>query len=310
MKTKILVCVAVLSLWILWPGTGQHWVEINISEGENAHDVVKTLKEARLARSPIPFLVWVKLRRAQNKLQVGRYRISSGRSAFWIVDDIIQGRVEKTKFVIPEGFASWQIAERLGDLKLCDEQTFKEVVQKESLEGYLFPATYELGFGLSPTSLAHKFKSQFDARWTPDIDQRAKEVGLSKEQVVTLASIVEREVRKRDELALVAALYLNRLRKRMRLEADPTVQYALGYWKTRLTYDDYHSVKSPYNTYLNTGLPPGPICSPGWDTIKAVLWPAQSNALFLLAQEDGHHTFSETYREHTNKVNKRNRKKK
>ena len=93
----------------------------------------------------------------------------------------------------------------------------------------------------------------------------------------------------------------------MRLEADPTVQYALGYWKTRLTYDDYRNTNSPYNTYLNSGLPPGPICSPGVDAIQAALWPATSPALFLLAKDDGHHTFSETFRDHTNKVNSRNK---
>jgi UPF0755 protein len=91
------------------------------------------------------------------------------------------------------------------------------------------------------------------------------------------------------------------------LEADPTVQYALGYWKTRLTYADYRNTASPYNTYLNNGLPPGPICSPGADALRAALWPAESTALFLLAKDDGRHTFSDTLRDHTNKVNNRNR---
>jgi UPF0755 protein len=132
---------------------------------------------------------------------------------------------------------------------------------------------------------------------------------MTKKEVVTLASILQREVRVPEEWGLVSAVYHNRLAKHMRLEADPTVQYALGFWKPRLTYDDYRNTHSPYNTYLVMGLPPGPICSPGLDAIKAALWPADSKALFFLAAEGGHHTFSETYRDHTNKVNKRNRKK-
>ena len=106
---------------------------------------------------------------------------------------------------------------------------------------------------------------------------------------------------------MVAAVYHNRLRKKMKLDADPTVQYAFGHWKSRLTYNDYRNTRSPYNTYLNPGLPPGPICSPGMDAIRAVLWPAQTNALFFVADEDGRHLFSATYKEHVNNVNRRNR---
>ena len=126
-------------------------------------------------------------------------------------------------------------------------------------------------------------------------------------EVVTLASILEREVRVREELPLVSAVYHNRLKKHMMMQADPTVQFAQGLWKSRLTYDDYRNTRSPYNTYLNFGLPPGPICSPGTEAIQAALYPAASNALYFLAAEGGRHTFSADYRTHVNKVNHRNR---
>lgn len=284
-------------------------MEISVIEGQTAHDVDRALRESGVIRSRMPFFLWLKLRRAGLKIQVGRYRFSKGRSAYWIVDDLVQGRSEKAHLIIPEGFASWQIAERLESLKVCDKNAFEAVVSSENLEGFLFPATYDIPCGLAPATVARKLVAEFDVRWTPEIEVRAKEMGFSKRQVVTLASIIEREVRKRDELPLVSAVYNNRLKKKMRLEADPTVQFALGFWKSRLTYDDYRLTKSPYNTYLNSGLPPGPICSPGWDAVKAALWPANSTALFFLATDDGYHTFSETYHEHMNKVNKRNRTK-
>ncbi len=293
-----------------WPGTGRKWVEIQVGEGQTAAQVARQLVDAGAVRSRIPFLLWTKVRRAGPRIQIGRYRISAGRSSYWILDDLIQGRTEKEKLVIPEGFASWQIAERLESLKICDAKAFLAHVAKEKLEGYLFPATYELANGLSPASVARQLTAEFESRWTPDKEARAKEIGMTKAQVVTLASIVEREVRAKEEYPLVSAVYHNRLKKNMRLEADPTVQFALGYWKSRLTYNDYRNTNSPYNTYLNFGLPPGPICSPGEEAIKGTLWPATTPALFFLAQEDGRHTFSTTYREHTNKVNKRNRTRK
>lgn len=310
MKFKIAFVILLVSVWVFWPGSGQNWVEIEVNEGQNAHDIARELKDAGAIRLKAPFLLWTKIRRAESRLKIGRYRISKGRAAFWIVDDFIQGRIEKARLVIPEGFASWQIAERLESLKICDGSAFKEVVKNQKLEGFLFPATYELPNGLSAVTVARLLTEQFNARWTPELESRAKEIGWTKLQAVTFASIIEREVRVRDELPEVSALYHNRLRINMKLQADPTVQYALGYWKPRLTYADYHNTKSLYNTYLHYGLPPAPICSPGLDAIKAALWPSQSDALYILATEAGRHSFSSTLREHTNKVNRRNRSRK
>ncbi|MCG3206006.1 MAG: Endolytic murein transglycosylase [Elusimicrobia bacterium] len=307
MKIKIFIVVLLMMSGLFWPGTGRKWVEINVLEGHNSHDVARQLISTGLIHTRVPFLGWVKLRNAGKKIQVGRYRIWAGRSAYWIVDDLIQGRVEKVRVVIPEGFASWQIAERLDELDICEKEAFKEWVKKEELEGYLFPATYDLPNGLTPKSVTQKLTAQFSLRWTPEFEARAKELGLTQSQVVTLASIIEREGQMKEELPLISAVYHNRLRKKMRLEADPTVQFAMGYWKSRLLYSDYRNTLSPYNTYLHTGLPPGPICSPGEAALRAALWPAESNALYFLAKGDGTHIFSETYREHTNQVNKRNR---
>jgi UPF0755 protein len=306
-KFLFFVVIAGLLHVTFWPGSGGQFVEVEIKDGSTVSQIATDLQNKGILKYRKPLLFWTRVRQADKKVRVGRYRFSSGRSAFWIVDDLVHGRALKTKIVIPEGFASWQIAERLDAVGICKGDAFKKAVIDAELEGFLFPATYEINFGLNAMDVARIFKVRFDHAWTDAMAQRAQEIGWSQKEVITLASIIEREIRVRDELPMISAVYHNRLKKGMTMDADPTVQYALGFWKKRLTYDDYRNTKSPYNTYLVRGLPPGPICSPGIDAINAALWPAQSDALYILAQEDGYHTFSKNYKDHTNKVNHRNR---
>lgn len=290
-----------------WPGTKSRHVTVDILHGMTAHQVADQLLEKNGLRSRWPFLFWVKLRNVDAKIKVGRYTFRLGRSAFWIVHDLARGATTKIQIVIPEGFASWQIAERLEKQEICLAEPFLEIVKKENLEGFLFPATYDLDLGLSPGDVARFLRNEFDRHWTPKLAARAEEIGWTKLEAVTMASIIEREVMVEKEMPLVSALYNNRLRLGKNLEADPTVQYAMGYWKSRLLYADYRETISPYNTYLHKGLPPGPICSPGLKAIEAALWPAESNALYMVSKGDGTHDFSQTYRQHVNKVNRRNR---
>ncbi len=299
-----------VALLAFWPGRSAEKVTLSVTTGMNARDIARQLVEERVLLSRYPFLVWVRVRLASASLHVGRYQFKRDRAAFWIVDDLIRGRTETVHLTVPEGFASWQIGERLEQVGIGTKEQFLQVVKADGLEGFLFPATYDLSAALTSKEAARVMSEEFDRRWTSDFEARAQAIHMGKRDVVTLASIIEREIRVRDELPQVAAVYHNRLKIRMKLDADPTVQYAFGYWKTNLTYDDYHNTKSPYNTYLRPGLPPGPISNPGLDAIRAALWPAESNALYFVAQEDGRHTFSVSYREHTNKVNKRNRERK
>ena len=303
-----LFLAAVVALGVLlWPGRAGTSTQVDVPEGTNAHRVSRQLVERGVLKSRVPFLVWVRLRGAAQKIHVGRYRFAAGRSAYWIVDDLIDGRTEKIRVTIPEGFASWQIADRLGDAGVCDKAAFSAVVRDRKLEGYLYPATYDFEAAQSAATVAQRLKDKFDQVWTQEMEGRAAQMGRTKHQAVTLASIIEREVRVREEAGLISAVYNNRLKKGMRLEADPTVQYAKGEWVSRLTYADYRNTDSPYNTYRVTGLPPGPICSPGLDSLNAALWPEPSDVLFFVAMEDGRHSFSSNYRDHVNKVNRRNR---
>lgn len=308
---SVVVCAfAIAAISVLRRGSGPDVHEVHVTRGMSAGRVARLLVEKKVVSSPYPFLFWTRFRRANNKIQIGLYRFPSGRSAWWILSDMIKGKIEKARVAVPEGFASWQIAERLEATGVCDAEAFLQHVRENRLEGFLFPATYEIGERTDPTEVAALMVREFNERWTDETEERAKIFGWNKSEAVTLASIIEREVMDRSELPLVSAVYHNRLKNRMRLQADPTVQYAIGFWKPRLTYEDYTKTKSPYNTYRHGGLPPGPICSPGWDAVQAALWPADFPALYMLAQEDGRHTFSNTYREHTNKVNQRNRRKK
>jgi UPF0755 protein len=302
----LVILVAALVAYLFWPGTGAP-ERFQVAEGSNAHRIADDLVSQGILRSRWPFLAWVRARHADQKIHVGRYGFARGRAAYWLVDDIIAGRTQKIRVVIPEGFSSWQIADRLGAAGVCDPKGFLDIVRAQKLEGFLFPATYDFEAGLMPATVVQRMKTKFDEVWTSSFAARAREAGFTKEQIVTLASIVEREVHVLEEGPTVAAVYLNRLKQGMRLEADPTVQYAKGEWVSRLTYADYRNTRSPYNTYQVHGLPPGPICSPGVNSLRSALWPSNSKALYFVAMGEGRHSFSETYREHTNKVNRRNR---
>jgi UPF0755 protein len=179
------------------------------------------------------------------------------------------------------------------------------------IEGYVYPATYSFSRRATAGEIASAMLQALEERFTPEMRERARQMGLTPHEVLTLASIVEREIVVPEERPLVASVYLNRLRQGIALQADPTVQYAVGprpgalgiqsYWKRDLTVQDLQSA-SPYNTYATAGLPPGPIANPGIDSILAVLNPAQTSFLYFVARPDGSHAFSATFEEHQRNV--------
>jgi UPF0755 protein len=162
-----LFSIVLFGIYVFWPGTGTRWVEIDVVQGNTGYDVAVQLRDKGLLRTVHSFLFWSRVRGAGAKLKIGRYRFSQGRSAWWIVDDLVNGRTQKVRLVIPEGFASWQIAERVDELKLGNREEFLKTVSDKGLEGYLFPATYELDAGYSAAALAQIFVNRFDKEWTP-----------------------------------------------------------------------------------------------------------------------------------------------
>lgn len=291
-------------------------VLFEVSQGSGLTAIAKALKSQDLIKSELGFRQQAKSMGAEAALKAGNYELNKGMSAAEIIEKMVAGDVyvEKVKVVIPEGFELKQIVERLTEAGLIDSTEFEKAMQqgqfdykivselpegKNRMEGFLFPATYQIPKDASEEEIVTLMLGTFNKHFKDEYYVRAKEVNLSVLEVVTLASIVEREAKLDSERALIAGVFLNRLKVNKQLESCATIQYALGERKTRLYYKDLE-VNSPYNTYKHRGLPPGPIASPGAKSIEAVLYPEASEYLYFRtsAKGDGSHDFSETFQEH------------
>lgn len=245
-------------------------------------------------------------------MQAGTYALSPSENAATILMKLAQGQVAQRSFTIPEGLTVVQIAERLSQQGLVNQERFLEEAKKgwfdfpyinkvasgpERLEGYLFPNTYTVPFNANEHDIIQAMLNEFQAVYGPKEQKRTQELGLTTNQLVTIASLVEREAKQDQERPLVASVFYNRIAKNMRLESCATIQYILGHPKETLTYKDL-AIPSPYNTYLHAGLPPGPIACPGKKSLWAALYPSDSPYLYFVARGDGTHHFSRTLREH------------
>lgn len=289
------LCFAAAALaFLLRPGAP---VRVEIPEGLSARQTAELLGEKRVVVSVPLFRLLLKLGRYDRRLKPGAYALRVREWPFAVVRKLTLGLNDDVKVVIPEGFRASQIAERLAADGVADAGDFEAYAKRLKLEGRLFPSTYHFPSGYGAERAAARMTEAFERELGAAYAGAGPKSDLTLDQALTLASIVEREAALPQERPIIAALYLNRLRKRMPLQADPTVQYALGHWKKGLTRDDL-KVPSPYNTYLHQGLPPGPICSPGLGSFAAVLKPVHTQALYMMADTRGGHNFSETNEEH------------
>lgn len=295
-------------------------ITFTVYPGESPFSVSERLEEAGLVSSARLFYAYIRYHDLGQKLEAGDYVLNPSMTIPEIAQALQHGRIKEITLTIPEGWRVEQLADYLEKQGIMSAKEFLALAQRDlwvayydflkeapsgaSLEGYLFPDTYKLPVPASPRDLISRMLDNFGAKVTPEMRARAQEMGFTLHQVITLASIVEREAVISEERPIIAGVYLNRLRRGMYLQADPTVQYAKGYdqasgrWWPSITIEEMSSVQSPYNTFLNPGLPPGPICSPGLDSIKAVLYPAETDYLFFFSRGDGSHVFSKTYEEH------------
>jgi UPF0755 protein len=254
------------------------------------------------------------------KIEAGEYYLRPNMTMEEIAFELQRGRSRSVTVTIPEGWRAEQIAQALESQELVDAQRFIEAVQRggqnygflrdrppgtsSSLEGFLFPDTYQIPAYADVATVLDIMLGDFDTRVTPELRSAIASLGKTLYEVVTVASIVEREAVLAEERPVIASVYLNRLKKGMYLQADPTVQYAKGYdegsgrWWAHMLQEEAATVESPYNTFLNPGLPPGPICNPGLAAIEAVVYPAQEEYLFFYSKGDGSHAFAVTYEEH------------
>jgi len=280
------------------------------------------LAQAGLIHRPRIFQLQVRLRGGANRIFFGTYRLSPSMRPRQIYRTITEARIAERSITIPEGFNLKQIATLIEKtkfgkqrevLRLAQDRAFLSSlqIQEGSLEGYLFPDTYRFPVDTPSRKILAKLVSTLRKKFTDELGKRASEVNLSLHETLTLASVIEKETSVASERPLIAAVFVNRLRRKMRLQSDPTVIYALPNFDGNIRRKDL-AYDSPYNTYRYKGLPPGPIASPGLASIRAALYPAQVSYLYFVANQNGSHQFSRTYREHQKAVlryQKTNRKK-
>lgn len=290
-------------------------VTLKVYRGDRFEHVVDQLERQGLLRSRFWFERMARWVRLPHRFQAGIYRIPTPISLWKLVRWFSQVRPELIRLVVWEGMMAKEIAERVETLGLGEAERFMDIVRnpqgrvrlpfdwKGDLEGLLFPATY-LVPPLRPNEEAYLVQLMVDkfvqAFWQPYRDEIAKSP-FSLRELVTIASLVQWEVKMDEERPIVAGVILNRLERGMKLEIDATALYALGQRKRRVLYRDLR-VDSPYNTYRHKGLPPGAICSPGLSSLLAALRPAKVPYLYYVARGDGYHTFSRTYEEHLKAV--------
>lgn len=309
----LLVCVHFYIALFVPPSKEKNWKDIEITEGMSFKAIARTLYKEGLIRSRIHFEIIGRLQGISRKVRVGYYGLSTNMSLWEVLEAIRKGRIIEYEVVIPEGYNLYQIGWTLANTPLIsDPQEFIKLVMNgeyvrslgidaDTLEGYLFPDTYYLPKGIKLADIPKRMVQRYRTVFEDSYRKRAEEIGLSEQQVITLASIIEKEAKFPAERKLVSAVYHNRLKKGMRLQADPTCVYGTKAWITNVTKRDLKR-KSPYNTYLHKGLPPGPIANPGQGSILAALYPEPVDYLFFVAQGDGSHYFSNDYRTHEKAV--------
>ncbi|NLO90273.1 MAG: endolytic transglycosylase MltG [Clostridia bacterium] len=311
-KVLVLAFSLLFSVYILSPVTLKESVTLTISPKTTTSEIAELLKEKGVIRSATLFKIYAVLSNIDEKLKAGTYVFEGAQTVSKVAAELQKGSTKLITFTVPEGYTLEQIAQLLSDkghikkedfFKAMEETKFKfpyidELPAGEkSLEGFLFPDTYKIPEYYSAEDIIQMMLNRFVEVYSPQYEKRARELGISTLEIITLASIIEREAQKPEERPIIAAVFHNRLNKGMKLESCATVQYALGEVKPILTLEDL-KVQSPYNTYINEGLPPGPICSPGEASIKAALYPADVPYYYFVAKKDRSHVFSRTYEEH------------
>lgn len=293
-------------------GTSETRTVVWIKPGQSFFETVAQLEKAGLVRHPKKFRWLAYLKRDERRIRAGEYELSRSMSPGAILDTLVRGETLSHKVVIPEGSTVFEIGQALERAGLLSAEAFLQAASDPGLiealgiegrpfEGYLFPETYHFPKGVTAEQIIKKMVAHFRSVFTPAWTERAHAMGFTIHQVVTLASIVEKETSKPEERPLIAAVFLNRLKRRMRLESDPTVIYGIKDFDGNLTRKDLKTM-SPYNTYRIKGLPPGPIANPGRASIEAVLYPSEEPYLYFVSKNDGSHHFSQTLSEHNQMV--------
>jgi len=321
----IIACISILALthvyvFITTPTTPLRPVMMEIEPGTSAWEISLELKDQGIVTDPYMFLAVAVATKKARHLQAGTYVFEGKHFPLDIMHILFKGRTLRYRITIPEGSNIFDIGEIIAATGLITKQHFIRSAQDSrttaffsidtpSMEGHLYPDTYFLSPHMTALEIMAKMVDRFNQVYTPKIQQQADALGMSTSQVLTLASIVEKEAVFNDEKPIIASVFHNRLKRKMPLQSDPTAIYGIDDFHRRITPKDLMK-ESPYNTYKHTGLPPGPICNPDKYSINAVLWPEKTDFLYFVSQGNGFHYFSKSLKEHNRAISKTRKRKK
>ncbi len=307
-----LIATGCVILGVAFCGTDepQRTIEVTVPAGSTFDSILDTLVTRGVVNGRRRFRLYARLTGADRQIRSGNYELVTGTSWGGILETLTTGRVVTSEMTIPEGFTIADMVARVAEIverpadtvraRLTDPDAhLRWDLPGPGLEGYLFPDTYRFAPGVALDVVIETMVQRYHAAWTAARITRLEELGMSENELVTLASIIQAEARRVEEMPTISAVYHNRLRRGMRLQADPTVLYALGGRRERLLYAAIDSVAdNPYNTYIQRGLPPGPIAAPGEAAIRAALYPTEEGYLYFVARPDGRHIFTHSLEEH------------
>ena len=307
--TMVVFGSLVSGLILFWPQNNQYPVtKITIEPGSSLKRIAQVLNQKKVISNKQMFCLAVQLLGKEREIPIGTFNLVNAKSNYEIIDQIVYGAPEIKRVRILEGWNIHQIASHLSKemtldsaeiISLSSNSKFLErnKISSSSIEGYLLPDTYLFFVGETPKSILSHLLSMHQSFWTKNHITQMKNLDMTKHDIVTLASIIEGEAIYNSERAKISAVYHNRLNIGMRLQADPTIQYIIPDSPRRLLNRDLR-IRSPYNTYLNEGLPPGPINSPGRNSLLAALYPEKNDFLYFVATGDGYHTFTTNEKDH------------
>ncbi len=293
--------------------------EVRIPKGATYSQGIKILKNKGIIKDEFIFLLLSRITATDTKLKAGYYKLSASMRPWDIFNRLRKGMIIQYTITIPDGSTLEDIRLKFKDTGLIDDESWQLVYNKDflnslnidapSLEGYIYPDTYNFAKGMNPEDIfsimVQKLRENFDYL----LRRRAEELGMSKNEVLTLASIIEKEALFDKERPIISAVYHNRLKKSRKLQADPTVTYGINKKGRRIRTRDLRRA-TPYNTYIIKGLPPGPIASPGIKSIRAALYPADVDYMYFVSKNDGTHYFSQTDKDHLRAVRRYQRSRK
>lgn len=271
-------------------------VRVVIPRGSSFGDIATLLQDRGVIANALAFRALARVERDDTSVRAGAYAFAPHATAAEILNQLLTGGAQVATWVtIPEGFTARQIAQRLQDEGIGKAQAYDRAFRGH--EGYLFPSTYLIPLAATPAQVTRMFTDQFAKELPADAPRRARSLHVSISQVVTVASLVEREAKIEQDRPVIAGVIYNRLRQGMPLQVDATIEYALPAHKTELSLRDLQ-IDSPYNSYKHAGLPPTPIANPGLPSLEAALNPAKTDALYYVYCGNGHHVFAKTLAEH------------